>query len=50
MLTHLELNAVRLHQRAMTPAPKDDLRSALCAQDCPIADCSEDDLPAGLRR
>ena len=50
MLTHLELHAVHLHQRAITPAPKDGLRSALCAQDCPIADCSEDHLPAGLKQ
>ena len=50
MLTHLELHAVDPHQWAITPAPMDDLRSALCAPDCPIADCSEDHLPAGLKQ
>ena len=45
MPTQLELQAVYLHQRALTPAPKDGLRSALCAEDRPIADCSEDHLP-----
>ena len=45
MLTHLELHAVYLHQRAIAPVPMDDLRSALCAPDCPIADCSEGHLP-----
>lgn len=50
MLTHLELHAACLHQRAIAPAPTDDLRSALCAPDRPIANCSEDHLPAGLKQ
>ena len=45
VLTHLELHVVCLHQRAIASAPMDDLRSALCAPDCPIADGSEGHLP-----
>jgi len=45
MPTHLELHAVYLHRRAIAPAPMDDLRSALCAPDYPIAGCSEGHLP-----
>ena len=50
MLTHLELHAAHRHQRAITPAPKDGLRSTVGAPDCPVADFSEDHLPAGLKR
>ena len=45
MPTQLELQVVYLHQMAIAPAPMDDLQSALCTPDCPIADCSEDHLP-----
>ena len=45
MPTQLKLQAVYLHQRAIASAPMDDLRSALCAPDCPIADGSEGHLP-----
>ena len=50
MPTQLELQAVYLHQRAIAPAPMDNLRSALCAPDGPIADSSEDHLPAALKQ
>ena len=35
MPTHLELQVVYLHQRAIAPAPMDDLRSACALQTVP---------------